>query len=69
MEVATKMAQMVKVCTCDNCGNEAEMTITCKEIDIEQQSGVKGRMQQETRVCQVCGNETTLADFGPNIIE
>jgi transcription elongation factor Elf1 len=42
------------------------MTITCKEIDVEEVSGVKKKMQQETRVCKVCGNEANMIiDFGP----
>ncbi len=27
------------VCTCENCGNEAEMTIKCEEVVLEQQAG------------------------------
>lgn len=56
---------MVKVCNCDKWGNEAEMTITCKEIDVEGLSGVKKKMQQETMACKICCNVSkTIADFG-----
>jgi transcription elongation factor Elf1 len=59
------MAETVKVCNCEKCGNEAEMTITCKTVNVEELSGVKKKMQQETRVCTVCGNEANmLIDFG-----
>ncbi|HBH87675.1 MAG TPA: hypothetical protein DDY17_08775 [Syntrophaceae bacterium] len=44
-------------CHCDKCGNEAEMTITCQTIEIEDQSGAKKKVQQETRTCTVCGGE------------
>ncbi len=63
------MAEMVKVCNCDKCGNEAEMTITCKEIDVKELSGVKKKVQ-ETMICKTCGNESVnISDFGPNIME
>jgi len=59
------MAEAVKICNCDKCGNEAEMTITCKMINLEELSGVKKKVQQETRVCKVCGNEANMIiDFG-----
>jgi transcription elongation factor Elf1 len=59
------MAETAKVCNCEKCGNEAEMTITCKIVNVEELSGVKKKMQQETRVCTVCGNEANmLIDFG-----
>ncbi len=63
------MAERVKVCNCDKCGNEAEMTVTCKEIDVKELSGEKKKMQ-ETMVCKTCGNVSTkITDFGPNIME
>jgi transcription elongation factor Elf1 len=41
------------------------MTITCKTIDVEESSGVKKKMQEETRVCKACGNEANMIiDFG-----
>ena len=55
----------VEVCNCEKCGNEAEMTITCKLIEVEEPSGVKAKKQQETRTCTVCGNEADMIiDFG-----
>jgi len=59
------MAEMVKVCNYDKFGNEAGMTITCKTIDVEELSGVRKMMQEDTRVCKVCGNEANvIIDFG-----
>lgn len=50
----------VMECHCDNCGNEANMTITCKLVDVKEPSGAKVKKQLETRVCSICGNEANL---------
>jgi len=55
----------IEVCNCEECGNEAEMTITCKLIEVAEPSGAKAKKQQETRTCTVCGNEADMIiDFG-----
>ncbi len=52
-------------CHCDKCGNEAEMTVTCHYVDVEEQPGVKVQKEVETRTCTVCGNEADMIiDFG-----
>ncbi len=54
------MPELTKECHCDVCGSEAEMTITCKMIEVENPSGVKMKKQVETRTCKVCGNEADM---------
>ncbi|MEN6437638.1 MAG: hypothetical protein ABFD97_03550 [Syntrophobacter sp.] len=50
----------VEVCTCDKCGNEAEMTITCEMVDVKTPSGEVKQKKKETHVCKVCGNEANM---------
>ena len=58
------MTEKREVCTCTNCGNEAEMVVTCQWIDVEETSGEKKKKQRETHKCTVCGNEAdTIIDF------
>ena len=40
------MAEMVKVCNCDKCGNEAEMTITCKKLMLKNYPASKRRCRK-----------------------
>ena len=54
------MADRIEVCNCDKCGNEAEMTISCRVIDAETTSGIKAKKQIETRICKICGNEADM---------
>jgi transcription elongation factor Elf1 len=67
------MSEIVKkeVCKCENCGNEAEMVVTCSLPDVESQDGaVSGSdSSQETGVekrvmgtatCTNCGNEADM---------
>lgn len=59
------MAEKKQICSCEKCGNEAEMTITCELVDVETKPGVVEKKQKETRVCSVCGNEANMIiDFG-----
>lgn len=59
----TMATERREVCTCDKCGNEAEMTIKCEMVEIPE-AGVMKKKQKETRVCKVCGNEADLViDF------
>lgn len=50
----------VEVCTCEKCGNEAEMTITCQMVDVTTPSGEVKQKKKETLVCKVCGNEADM---------
>ncbi len=53
------MAEKREVCTCTNCGNEAEMVVTCQLIDVEEEGKIK-KKQKETHKCTVCGNEADM---------
>ncbi len=53
------MSEKKEVCTCTNCGNEAEMIIKCELVDVEEE-GSKVRKQRETRTCSSCGNEADM---------
>ncbi len=53
------MVEKREVCTCEKCGNEAEMIVTCTLIDVEE-DGRKVQKRKETRKCSVCGNEADL---------
>ncbi len=59
--------QMVEVCSCENCGNEAEMVVTCELIPVEDvQKKAAGVEKQEKRsfTCTNCGNEAdTIVDL------
>jgi hypothetical protein len=54
------MADRVEVCMCEKCGNEAEMTVTCKMVEIPGPSGEVTKKQKETYTCKVCGNEADM---------
>jgi hypothetical protein len=54
------MGKTVQECVCEKCGNEADMTITCQSIEVEDSSKAKTKMQQETRTCTVCGGEMVV---------
>jgi hypothetical protein len=67
------MSDIVKkeVCKCENCGNEAEMVVTCSLPDVEaedgaasasdssQNTGVEKRVMG-TATCTSCGNEANM---------
>ncbi len=55
------------VCSCVNCGNEAEMELTCSLAEYEQAEKEKntGEQNESTRVkakgtCSQCGNEADI---------
>jgi|GEM_PF-140457 len=52
------------VCTCENCGNEAEMTIKCEEVVVGESTPAPEPPPQapekKTLVCTVCGNEAEM---------
>jgi hypothetical protein len=67
------MSEIIKkeVCKCENCGNEAEMVVTCSLPDVEAEDGaVSGsdslqETESEKRVmgtatCTHCGNEADM---------
>ncbi len=50
------------VCTCENCGNEAEMTIKCEEVVVEPAVAPEPPKEKVKReiVCTQCGNEAEM---------
>jgi hypothetical protein len=54
------MVARKEVCTCENCGNEAETIVTCELVDVEESPGKTSKKQRETRTCTVCGNEADM---------
>ena len=52
------MSDIVKkeVCKCENCGNEAEMVVTCALPDAEAEQTPQKRVLG-TATCSHCGNE------------
>lgn len=67
------MSEIVKkeVCKCENCGNEAEMVVTCSLPDVETENGAvsdtKSGQETETEkrvmgtaTCTQCGNEADM---------
>jgi transcription elongation factor Elf1 len=55
----------VTVCMCDNCGNEAEMTIKCEEVVVPEAPAPPApapepQQVKRTLVCTNCGNEADL---------
>ena len=64
-----------QVCTCKNCGNEAEMIITCSLESVEETSQVQVAPRSEPQAeknqvpgqatCTHCGNEAEIiVDIG-----
>lgn len=57
-----------KVCKCENCGNEAEMVVTCSLPDFqEEQPEVSAKTENEppkhvkgSATCSHCGNEADM---------
>jgi predicted RNA-binding Zn-ribbon protein involved in translation (DUF1610 family) len=55
--------QMMEVCKCENCGNEAEMIVTCELVPVEDpKKKAAGVEQQEKKsfTCTSCGNEADM---------
>jgi hypothetical protein len=48
------------VCTCEKCGNEAEMTIKCEVTLPKQADSPQVEQIKRTVVCSRCGNEADL---------
>jgi transcription elongation factor Elf1 len=68
-----QMGELVKkeVCKCENCGNEAEMVVTCSLPDVDEKENKdpspepSAEPQPEKRVkgtatCTQCGNESDM---------
>ncbi len=53
------MSEKREVCTCTNCGNEAEMIVTCQLVDLEEK-GATVKKKKETRKCTSCGSEADM---------
>ena len=55
--------ERVEVCTCENCGNEAEMVVTCELVPVEDEvkkaAGVE-RQERRSFTCDHCGNEADM---------
>jgi transcription elongation factor Elf1 len=52
-----------EVCKCEQCGNEAEMVVTCELLPVDdEQKKAAGVKQQErkTFTCSHCGNEADM---------
>ena len=55
-----KKTEKIEVCTCEKCGNEAEMIITCGFVPVERED--KKEIKKETHhiTCKHCGNEADM---------
>ncbi len=52
-----------QVCKCKNCGNEAEMVITCSLPDVEDakaEDSLESKRVKGTGTCTHCGNEADI---------
>ena len=58
--ITTMIEKRVEQCHCDKCGNEAEMTITCQLVEVQEPTGETKKQKRENRVCKVCGNEANM---------
>lgn len=56
--------EVKKVCKCENCGNEAEMMVTCSLESVEEappkDPGHGKHRVKGTGVCSHCGNEADM---------
>ena len=75
MTETTPQKTFKQVCTCQNCGNEAEMIITCSLESVEETSQVQVAPRSEPQAeknqvpgqatCTHCGNEAEIiVDIG-----
>jgi len=75
MTETTPQKTFKQVCTCQNCGNEAEMIITCSLESVEETSEVQVAPGSEPQAeknqvpgqatCTHCGNEAEIiVDIG-----
>jgi len=67
------MSEIVRkeVCKCENCGNEAEMVVTCSLPEVEAEDNAvsvsdslqetrSGKSVKGTAICTLCGNEADM---------
>ena len=75
MTVTNPQKTFKQVCTCENCGNEAEMIVTCSLEPVEETPEVQAALGSEPQsaqkkipgqaTCTHCGNEAEiLIDIG-----
>lgn len=55
-----KMAEKREMCSCTNCGNEAEMVVTCQLVEVRDTDDTLKKKEKKTRTCTVCGNEADM---------
>lgn len=62
-----KQIEKKQVCKCENCGNEAEMVVTCSLPDEEDHHPVQPSLKAQgtnkvkgTAICIHCGNEADM---------
>ncbi|MGB5924333.1 MAG: hypothetical protein WBH36_19055 [Syntrophobacteria bacterium] len=59
----TEKRQMMESCTCENCGNEAEMIVTCELVPVEdpekKAAGVE-KQEKKSFTCESCGSEADM---------
>lgn len=70
MSETAKTKTVKQVCRCENCGNEAEMMVTCSleevaEADTETQEAEQAHEHEHRKVkghgvCSHCGNEADI---------
>jgi hypothetical protein len=68
--MAESIKKLTRVCRCENCGNEAEMVVTCSLEDFEQahqhtKESAESSTKQDKKVkgsatCKTCGNEADM---------
>jgi transcription elongation factor Elf1 len=61
----TMEKQVKQVCKCENCGNEAEMIVTCsiepeEDANAQPQAATQPKKQKGTATCTNCGNEADM---------
>lgn len=64
--MSENVKKLRQVCTCENCGNEAEMVVTCTLEDVEEAKA--GHTHSEdghkkvkgSGTCEKCGNEADM---------
>jgi len=55
--------ELVEVCKCENCGNEAEMVVTCELVPVEDEEKKAAGIEKQERksfTCINCGNEADM---------
>ena len=59
----TETRKMIEVCSCENCGNEAEMIVTCElvpgEDPVKKAAGVE-KQEKRSFTCDSCGSEADM---------